>query len=640
MKKLFTQTLLLLISFLGVNAQTGQTFIISGSFTVPAGVTSIFVEAWGSGASGGGAKGTATFRGMGGAGGGGAYNSGVILVNPGDVITYTVAPQTAASVTAPVDGTASSFSTVSANGGSGGVAVTASTAHVGGAGGNGGLGKFNGGNGGSSVGFAGATTGTSAGAGGGGGTTSVGGDGGPWSTTIGQLNGGVGGALDGGAGARGAGSSGNPGLIGAAPGGGGSGAYAAASTTQRNGGAGARGQIRITYPATFTTKLGATTWNTASSWNEGVVPPNGSIVRIDNNINLNIPVTLSSLNLNGGKITLGSNNLSTNSVIGGTSSSFVITDGSGVLKINNIGTTAILFPVGANASTYTPATLTNSGTIDNYSLRTEQNLPSCLTAASDKSVSILWDIAEETPTGSNVALTLNYGGSSTGINYSGPAAKIVHCNGAMSDYSNGSVSGTIATGSGFTNFSPFGITSDLSVLPVTLSSFTGSYTNKTSLLKWTVGNEINIRKYAVERSEDGRTFNETGFVNATGNTEYSYTDASAKTAVNFYRLRIVGTNDIKYSAVVKILSDAFILKLNVFPSPAVNTINAEFASDNKAMANVQMTDVSGRIVLQKNTLVQKGYNNLNFDISTLNKGMYIFKITIAGKVTSTVINKL
>ena len=180
----------------------------------------------------------------------------------------------------------------------------------------------------------------------------------------------------------------------------------------------------------------------------------------------------------------------------------------------------------------------------------------------------------------------------------------------------------------------------LNVLPVTLSSFTGSYANKTSLLKWTVGNEINISKYAVERSEDRRTFNEIGFVNATGNTEYSYTDASATTAINFYRLRIVGANEIKYSAVVKILSDAFNLKLNVYPSPAVNSINAEFASDNKAMANVQMTDVSGRIVLQKNRLVQQGYNNLNFDISTLNKGMYIFKITIAGKVTSTVINKL
>ena len=180
----------------------------------------------------------------------------------------------------------------------------------------------------------------------------------------------------------------------------------------------------------------------------------------------------------------------------------------------------------------------------------------------------------------------------------------------------------------------------LSVLPVSISSFTGSYTNKTSLLKWTVGNEINISKYAIERSEDGRIFNETGFVNATGSTEYSYTDASAKTAVNFYRLRIVGSNETKYSAVVKILSDVFNLKLNVYPSPAANSINAEFASDNKAMANVQMTDVSGRIVLQKNTMVQQGYNNLNFDIGTLNKGMYIFKITIAGKVTSTVINKL
>ena len=178
------------------------------------------------------------------------------------------------------------------------------------------------------------------------------------------------------------------------------------------------------------------------------------------------------------------------------------------------------------------------------------------------------------------------------------------------------------------------------VLPVSISTFTGSYTNKTSLLKWNVSNEININKYAVEHSIDGKTFNEIGFVNATASNEYTYTDATAKTVINFYRLRIVGVNETKFSAVVKILSDAFGSTLNVYPSPAVNTVNAEFTSQQKTTAYIQFTDAGGRTVLQKNMQVQQGYNNLSFDINNFNKGMYILKITMGKNVVSSSFNKL
>ncbi len=180
----------------------------------------------------------------------------------------------------------------------------------------------------------------------------------------------------------------------------------------------------------------------------------------------------------------------------------------------------------------------------------------------------------------------------------------------------------------------------LIVLPVSLVSFTGSYTNKTSLLKWTTSNEININKYAVERSEDGRTFTEIGFVNATGSNYYSYTDETAKNVINFYRLRIIGVNETKYSAVVKILSDELNTKINVYPSPAVNIINAEFTSQLKTMATVQITDAGGKIVLQKTLQVQQGYNNINTAVNMLNKGSYILKITILNKIYSSIFNKL
>jgi len=51
------------------NSQVSQTFTSSGSFIVPAGVSSIKVEVWGGGGAGGGVTTNGTYGGAGGAGG-------------------------------------------------------------------------------------------------------------------------------------------------------------------------------------------------------------------------------------------------------------------------------------------------------------------------------------------------------------------------------------------------------------------------------------------------------------------------------------------------------------------------------------------------------------------------------------------
>ncbi len=640
MKKIFT-FLILLFSLLGSNSQTTQTFISSGSFTVPAGVTSIFVEAWGSGGGGGGAKGTTSFRAMGGAGGGGAYNSGIVIVTPGDIISYTVAAQTAASVSTPVDGSTSSFLSISANGGFGGVAVTASTAHIGGAGGAGGIGQFNGGAGGSSVGYAGSTAGTTAGAGGGGGTTAAGSDGGLWSTIGGQLNGGAGGISDGGAGSKGQGSSGNVGLIGTAPGGGGSGAYAAASITQRNGGAGARGQIRITYPVTFDTKLGATNWSLASSWEQGVVPPVGATVRIDNDIILDVVVTVGIVNLNGGKVTLGANSLTATSVINGSASSYVITDGVGALKINGLGiggASTTLFPIGPNATTYMPATLTNTGTLDNYSVIAAQSLPSCLSGApapAINSVNAVWKITEDVAAGSNVALILDYATSTTGGGYLSSSAKIVHCNSNTVDYANGTITGTVASGAGFTSFSDIGITSDVIVLPIKLTSFTAINKINQIDLNWNVATETNIANYEIEKSTDGINFIKIGTVLAQNLGNYNFMDKNITIGNSYYKLKINETNNsFNYSLVAKVKLNGKALNIyNIYPSPAIENIKIQINYTNNTNAIIEINDLNGKVVKKENITLINGLTEKTININQLKVGTYFVKVIAANEIS-------
>lgn len=216
-KKTFQNIVFLIVPFLFNNIVYSQTTDQittpgSGTWTVPTGVTSITIQAWG----GGGAGGASTVDKDGGSGGGGgAYSSKTIAVTPGDVISYTIG---AGGTTTAGNGNPGGTTTVahiptstnmSAGGGAGGT-LNANPAGVGGTA-SGGTVNNNGSTGGNGGGNSGGAGGNAANTAGGGGTGGAGG------------------------GNNTAGSNGN--IIGGGGGGG----------EQASGGTGARGQVNITY---------------------------------------------------------------------------------------------------------------------------------------------------------------------------------------------------------------------------------------------------------------------------------------------------------------------------------------------------------------------------------------------------------
>jgi hypothetical protein len=221
-------------------SQTTTTFTSNGSFVVPAGITSITVQAWGGGGSGGGASGAGLLFGRGAAGGGGgAYASTVLSVTPGSTLNVLVAGTKSGTTS---NGSAGSSSTIAgyqtsilAAGGSGGAANDAGGNPAGGIGG---------------------TVAASAG------TTKIagvnGGNGCSWSLLSILLSSGAGGsgANSGGVGGAAVASlllGTAPGNAGTAPGGAGSGAINSALGTAQVGGAGGAGRVIISYTCpTFT----------------------------------------------------------------------------------------------------------------------------------------------------------------------------------------------------------------------------------------------------------------------------------------------------------------------------------------------------------------------------------------------------
>ena len=229
-----------------------QTFSGSGTFTVPAGVTSIVVECWGAGGGGSNRAGAA------GAGGGGAYTRGTITgLIPGNPVAIVVGTGGVAGS----NGNASNVGTIIANGGS-----SVANSRTGGAGGAasaiGGniVASYSGGNGGNARA---ATTGNNnEGGGGGGGSATTTTDGGAGESAT-SATGGAGGTGTG-AGGRGADGDGSPDAVaGTIPGGGGGGRGDNGGTSK----AGANGRVIIswTQPVFYSQNSGNP--GTLSNWN-------------------------------------------------------------------------------------------------------------------------------------------------------------------------------------------------------------------------------------------------------------------------------------------------------------------------------------------------------------------------------------
>ncbi|OOG78800.1 T9SS sorting signal type C domain-containing protein [Flavobacterium sp. A45] len=213
----FWAVLILLVIGNSIFAQTTVNFTTPGSntWTVPCGVTSLTVRAWG----GGGAGGAATINPSGGSGGGGGgYSTYVVMVTPSQIINYSIGSGGIGGSGNGGDGGTTTILALTANGGTGGFQDNG-TAGIGGTA-SGGTTNTSGNNG---------VTGTST-TGGAGGNSPTGGTGGLSITTQ---------------------SIGNNGT---SPGGGGGGGLLLSAGGPFNGGNGGNGQITITYtpPAIIT----------------------------------------------------------------------------------------------------------------------------------------------------------------------------------------------------------------------------------------------------------------------------------------------------------------------------------------------------------------------------------------------------
>ncbi len=164
--------------------------------------------------------------------------------------------------------------------------------------------------------------------------------------------------------------------------------------------------------------------------------------------------------------------------------------------------------------------------------------------------------------------------------------------------------------------------------PIELISFEGKAITQGNLLDWVTGSEYMNDFFTIERSMDGAIFENIhtvdGKLNSNSDIKYSYLDEQVGNGTYYYRLKQTDLNsNYTYSDVVVIKRAAHINGIqSITPVPTESTINVELNSPETIESVINISDLSGKIILSHKVSLVSGYNNLTIDVSSLISGLY------------------
>ena len=168
----------------------------------------------------------------------------------------------------------------------------------------------------------------------------------------------------------------------------------------------------------------------------------------------------------------------------------------------------------------------------------------------------------------------------------------------------------------------FSATLPVEWLSVSAERVNGSGNN----VRWKVGKEINNAFFTVERSLDGRFFNEIGTIKGAGNSEeaaeYAFLDNNAPSQNAYYRVKQTDFDGkMAYSKTVTVAGE-LAKKWRVYPNPASeNYVYLDNSSVDNAVFSLQ--NAVGQVIKNGAT---NGESLIRIDLNSLPKGVYFLKM--------------
>lgn len=141
-----------------------------------------------------------------------------------------------------------------------------------------------------------------------------------------------------------------------------------------------------------------------------------------------------------------------------------------------------------------------------------------------------------------------------------------------------------------------------STLPVKIVSFQANKKSSNIELNWKVENEINIKQYVIEHSENGYQFEAINSIAPKGNhlsiENYQAIDAAPSPLNNYYRIKAINIDgSIVYSEIASLLEKNTTHELTVFPNPVKNgAINILLNDKIQGNATIHIINAAGQLV--------------------------------------------
>jgi len=159
------------------------------------------------------------------------------------------------------------------------------------------------------------------------------------------------------------------------------------------------------------------------------------------------------------------------------------------------------------------------------------------------------------------------------------------------------------------------------VLPVKLTSFNAAIINKKTLLNWTVENQVNLKEYQIQSSDNGADFFAVGSVKAANTSQYSF-ELNNNNKKQYYRLKMIDNDGtFSYSNIVSLFKKG-IVELAVYPNPAKDYVTITTNSKNENTYLV-ISDAMGKLVKKMEVMS----DTMNVNTSSFLNGMYHIQIT-------------